>query len=513
MDKKNENIFVKFIKKDFCIYLFFLLFVTSIYIVRPISNLDELWNYNFARQISEGLIPYRDISIIVTPFASFVSSIFLNISDELIIMRILGIILSTSTFYMMYIILKNLTNKKIYSLIFSLITLIGTSEVLAYDYNNLAVLEVLIILYIEIVKNKKDIHILQNNIDFLIGILTGIIILTKQTVGFTMSIAVIILPLIDICKKSDIKIILKIILKRIIGIIIPCIIFLIYLLITNSFYDFMSYAVFGVGTFNNKVSYSRLFEMDLYTKIIAILVPISILMLLIVIFKNFSKDKKNEDLIAILLYGIAVMIISIPIFDKIHFLISSLVLIIAFTYLVNIFLEFLFLKINDSIKIFIIAFVKTVSVMLLMLIYISIILVNLYNYFTNKQKDISLLHYKGIEVSEGLSEKISQVDTFILEQKKEGKEIYILDAEAVVYNIPLDIYNKNYDMFLIGNFGKDGIDGIMKDIIQKREQGNSVFLIRNPKYSYNWQTPMDIIKYIQNNFEKVGEVSIFEVYE
>lgn len=34
--------------------------------------------------------------------------------------------------------------------------------------------------------------------------------------------------------------------------------------------------------------------------------------------------------------------------------------------------------------------------------------------------------------------------------------MYILDYSVAIYMIPVDIYNKNYDMFNKGNFGQNG---------------------------------------------------------
>ena len=61
MEKKkfnNENILIISV-------IFITIF--SIIIIKPISDLDEIWNYNTARAISEGLIPYKDISMITSP--------------------------------------------------------------------------------------------------------------------------------------------------------------------------------------------------------------------------------------------------------------------------------------------------------------------------------------------------------------------------------------------------------------------------------------------------------------
>ena len=54
-------------KNDLLIVIFIFITIFSIIIVKPISDLDEIWNYNTARVISEGLIPYKDISMITTP--------------------------------------------------------------------------------------------------------------------------------------------------------------------------------------------------------------------------------------------------------------------------------------------------------------------------------------------------------------------------------------------------------------------------------------------------------------
>ena len=144
-------------KKEYLLVIFFAFVILSFLILEPIEDLDELWNYNTARCISEGLIPYKDISMIITPLSSFLASIFLNISNELLTMRILGIILSTAIFYMIYRILKQLTGKEEYSLICTLIMMFLISGILSYDYNNLLVLFILIALAVELfmIKNKR----------------------------------------------------------------------------------------------------------------------------------------------------------------------------------------------------------------------------------------------------------------------------------------------------------------------------------------------------------------------
>ncbi len=131
--------------------------------------------------------------------------------------------------------------------------------------------------------------------------------------------------------------------------------------------------------------------------------------------------------------------------------------------------------------------------------------------YTKAEKNMEINHYRNIEIQSYLKERIHVVDDFIIKEEAEGKKVYILDAEAVGYMIPLDKYNKNYDLFLKGNLGKDGEEGEIAKI-QNREE-NTVYLIRNASISLNWQTPKKVIEYIRENLQKIGQVSMYDIYE
>ena len=120
-------------------------------------------------------------------------------------------------------------------------------------------------------------------------------------------------------------------------------------------------------------------------------------------------------------------------------------------------------------------------------------------------------NYKNIEISEGLVERIDEIDAYISEQENNGKKVYILDAEAAIYMIPLNKYNKDYDMFLKGNIGKDGEQGQIEKIQNRND--NELYLIRNSKLRSNWQTPLNVVNYVRNNLEKIGEISIYEIFK
>ncbi|MBQ2937671.1 MAG: hypothetical protein IJE05_02150 [Clostridia bacterium] len=242
------------------------------------------------------------------------------------------------------------------------------------------------------------------------------------------------------------------------------------------------------------------------------MVPVFIIFLTItlIITKVIKKENENiSKMLTVLLYSFSVIIVMYPISDEIHFLIGSLISIIGLSYLIYLLGRRIYDKINYNKK-------YKICKMILLTIWLVIFAIittesidKLYKYI-NVEKNVEIQHYKNIEISEHLKDRINEIDEYILEKEQEGKNVYILDAEAAVYMIPIDRYNKDYDMFLKGNIGKDGEDGQIQKIEQKEE--NTLYLIRRKNLSLNWQTPVDVINYIRENLELVEEISIYEVY-
>lgn len=70
---------LKMKKKDELI-LFIIAFIIIFFsiLAKPINNLDEIWNYNFARNIADGLIPYKDFNMLQMPLLPIISGIILK---------------------------------------------------------------------------------------------------------------------------------------------------------------------------------------------------------------------------------------------------------------------------------------------------------------------------------------------------------------------------------------------------------------------------------------------------
>lgn len=344
--------------------------------------------------------------------------------------------------------------------------------------------------------------------------LAGIAICTKQSIGVTLAIIVVGYKLMFVDSKEQFKEYVKTAITRIIGILIPTLIFIVYLIVTHSLVDFINYAILGIKTFSNKINYISLFSNDkIEIRALALWVPISILVMSIVLIITNIQKKENEiidNLTTLLVYGLAIIIVMYPISDKIHFLIGGLIAIIGMLYMFFLLGKLVYDKINGDKKLKIYKIVTSLIWLVMFAVILSIGLTNLYNY-VKKEKNKEIKHYKYIEMSQGLKDKIKSIDNYILEAEQNGDRVYILDAEAAIYMIPIDRYNKGYDMFLKGNIGKDGEQGQIEKIKQKND--NEIILVRKSNLKTNWQTPKEVVKYVRENLEKIGEINIFEIYK
>ena len=511
---KKEKI--KAISKDFILFIFIAVMVFSIIAINPISNLDEIWNYNTARAITQNLIPYKDISMITTPLLPMITALFLKlIANEVIVSRVLASVLWGGVLFSIFKILKLLIKEENTCLIITALLGLLFRDCYCIDYNILSLMFSLIILYIEL-KNIDKPHFENNKTDFLIGILAGLTVCTKQSIGAILAIIVVGYKIIFVQNKKEFIEYLKTAFKRIIGILIPMILVFIYLIATNSLQDFINYAVLGISTFSNKIPYAQLMNNDKKEiQILSRIMPFILLAMAVLTIVLQNKKKKenigNTDnkILTILIYSLSTIIIMYPISDEIHFLIAGTITFIGLAYILYLLGIAIYNKINLQSK----KKIYKITSLMISIIAIAFIAVrgieNITEYI-KQEKNETIEHYKNIQISEYLQERINEIDNFILEQEKENKKVYILDAEAAIYMIPINNYNKDYDMFLKGNIGKDGQEGQIQKIKQK--ETNEIILIRKRNLQSNWQTPTEVVNYVRENLEFMGEVSIYEVY-
>lgn len=483
-------------------------------LVTPATDLDEVWNYNTANAFAMGLIPYKQVSMITTPLLPMINSIFLKVVfNGIMTYRVLmGIVFALIVLFI-YLIIKELSNKKLLSYICAFF--IGTLLIKKFllDYNYLFLLISLVIAFLEIRDIKKNENFNFNH-NLCVGVLTGLAFLTKQTIG-ALLIFVMILEVFIYMKKSGFNLkfdkFIKLIGVRIFGMMVPIIIFLIYLGVTGAFNDFINYAIKGVREFSNSVPYYRLFDSnDIVVSIISRLFIIVYIPLFITFILESIKNKKLKDelinIYVLAFCSIPVIAIIYPISDDFHLMVASVFALIIISYLLILVLK----KIGGLIKIDV--FYKK---LLLIGILFIIILISFKNLIIERNINIKenvlvpFKHYEGIYVPEYLSKRISDATDKVMAYNNSGRESIIVDAEAAIYDIVLNRYKKNYDMLLIGNIGENGVEKIINEI---KDSHNVYYFVKNPQYALNWQLSEDIVDYIRNNLKYHETVSVFDVY-
>lgn len=314
--------------------------------------------------------------------------------------------------------------------------------------------------------------------------------------------------------KKQFKDYLKIAGMRIIGILLPVLIMFIYLVVNGAIKDFVNYAILGISTFSNKIKYVKLFSNDkIEIRILSVLMPVSIIIMsmILIIANILKKENKNLiNLLTILVYSLSIIIVMYPISDEIHFLIGGLISIIGLIYIIFLLGKFIYDKIKNNKKFKVYKILTSIICVILFSIILKAMLMNMYNYI-KVEKNVEISHFKNIETSDSLVNRIKNIDNYILYKEQIGQKVYILDAEAAIYMIPINKYNKDYDMFLKGNIGKDGEKGQIEKIKKKNE--NELILVRKPEFKANWQTPLEVVNYIRDNLEKIDSVSIYDVYK
>lgn len=307
---------------------------------------------------------------------------------------------------------------------------------------------------------KRIIRLLISSRTYYFGILAGSTILLKQSTGLILAVTFAGYKILEIRKKEDIKSYLKILGTRLIGILIPLLVFAIYLTYNNIWTEFIDYAITGIKTFSNTVPYGKLLDGGRY-EVLAYIMPLSLVTFITIsIFtltqKNIRDKTWSKNLRIFLVYDLAAFCIIYPISDKNHFAIGTICIILTIVYLLyEAITYFLKVKNKDKLKFILKTFVEAVSV-LSFLGYMGISLLFMTNYIIKIKDQEYLNHFKYITTNEGLKNRIDVVDKYILGKKSEGKTVYMLDSMAAVYMIPTSEYNKDYDMFNVGNFGAKG---------------------------------------------------------
>ena len=493
---KNKDTIEKILEIVF--WLAVIILITSSILLKPLNDLDEMWNYNFSKNILEGRLPYKDFNIIIMPLVPYIGTVFLAIfGNEMFSMRIFAIVTNFLILFIFYKILLNIKADKNLSKLMVLGMLYLLNTHLRIDYNFFTLMMLLLIIYIEI-KNVQNIHKKNQKIDIALGILAGLCVCSKQTIGICITIVTLFYQIMFIKDKDDFKIFIKKLVDKFIGFLAVFMLLIIYFSVFNLWKDFIDYAILGIKDFSNKIPYILLIKSKKwYLKVLSIIVPIYLVTNLIYVLASRIKDKElDANNIIILAYSWASISVIFPISDEIHFLVGCIPSIIGMVYTIS-------KKFFYDNKRWIL--IETASQVLTIYIVVIAILNSVKMVSALKQTGKEIDHFKLIPNSSYST--VLEVDDYI---KKQTKDVYILDSSAVLYTIPIDQYKKNYDMFNKGNLGSKGEDGIIEDL---KNKANIQILILQDNYRRNWQTPLKVIDYVKNDLSKIGSIGIFDIYE
>lgn len=488
------------------------------------NRLDFLWNYSFGLQITKGILPYSGYNMVPTPLLAFSTALFLkvfstNIVSYAVFMAILKVTLLSLVSLITTKLLRNNTKyDKYYIFIISFVLLNILLSDFYFEYNFFAILFLLsiILLEISIYKNKKD--TILNNI--LIGFLAGLSILSKQSVGLFICLFVVIKPLL-FNKENK----MKNLIYRVIGILIPCLAFLIYLLLTNSFDDFMSYAVLGIKEFNNSYPYyvflSEVLEINRFPINVIYFIAfasifITVLIYIIHRFYIIIKSKNKyyfyiESLV--FFYSLSAFACMYPIRDLTHLApaimpLSALIIVYAYSKIKDV-----FKKLPKKFNIICISWLSIIAFI------ISIYPVYKYlgiKYKYDNKTGFNTGYYVILDDNYGVlsnlaftNHNVMAIDA-VMEYEKEN-DCLILETSAAMFHLVTNKYYKDYDLFMRGNFGVDGEDRLIEDL---ESRDNIKVLISNDPdiKSKNDQIPKKVINYVLDSYEKIDSVAYFDVY-
>lgn len=484
---KHDNIFV-------------LIFITIAMLAKVYNSYlnsgDESYNFINCYKLANGLTIYKDNNVIITPLFFYIASIFLKIFGEnILVYRTYNLIISVFTFFLCYIILKELKINKRFSLLYTLLITALTSSIVGggANYNVLAYGFYLLGFYLILKLPKGNVKsIIQ-------GIMIFIVFLTYQKLGAAYFIAIIAYEIIN----KDIKSLFKELLTAFILLIA----FLMCLYINKNLYDFINYVILGMNEFGSK---NWAIEGNIFSILLFLLIPVLTLVSTIIISKAIKSklDLKNkQDIIKkmyiIFAFAICTYIIIIPIVNIYHVYLASILILINLMYIIH----FLIKPIIEEESI------KTIINSIILCIIIVFLISNLkgiYEYISLAKYTSKESPFYGAIINPELDETIKNVSEYI---QNNDKDTIVLSTYAPLISLYLnDLDNKDFDLPLRGNLGKDGEEGLIEKI--KNLNNTQILLLHETEDEKElYQFAYDVSDYIRQNYQYIGQIDKFDIYE
>lgn len=441
---------MKFNLKKILLFVFFgcLIFCYTYFF----SNLfnDEIWNYGFGYNIASGLVPYRDFNMIITPFYSFLVALFILIfGHHLWVIHVLNAIM---IILMLFIIYHNIGIK----------VLLFLAVILLYCYPGYNLFSLFLMIIIITICDKDFKHK-----DMIMGLLCGILILTKQSVGLCL-----ILPTIYYAKNK---------IKGLFSLVVPVIIFILYLVWNEALFEFIDYCFLGLLEFSNSNK-------------VTFLLPIEIIACGFLVYRLIKSRGQDKKVFYILMY----QIITVPICDDYHFMIGFMS---VFYYLLEIMqIEKFKIKYYFIILLFTTMFWNYVA--------------NGYGEFHWYSNNNSYLY--GRYIDKYIEDSITIISDYMEITKGDYDKVYLFTQNSYQIKMNTSYQLNKFDLINNGNMGYYGSVRYIKELEDYCLDNRCLFIVYKYEIDDNNlnsnQTNIDIINFIYANYSKKEDIDVFDIY-
>lgn len=489
--KENLIKVKKFVEKHDEIFVTILIFIISLgyslYVKTCVG--DEVWNFQNIYKIYNGYKIYVDANVITTPIFHFIGALVFKIfGANFFVFRMYSLVIYTIFFVGIYKLFKclKIDNKSAFFLLIIFFALQYDLVISSANYNSFAIM--LLVFAVLVVINRENIK----HYVLIESILITLIFLTKQNIGVFYLIGLI---LYTILNKKELKNTIKIIgITGIFGII-----FVLILYFNNLLDGFISYAILGIKEFskeNKSVGYFAI-----YATFIAIING------LLLIYTNsndkFKKRKERKNINNIACFAYPLLGMTYPIFN-----ISHIKFALSIQYVLLFYILYLLVKGSKIEK----NKIKKYIIFILEIFIIGYYSISSITYTIKYFRKISNDEYNynepyfGTIFNDETKEKIKDITEYM---QSCDNEVVCISTDAGLYMIPLKQNNKEFDMLLLGNLGKDGEKGVIEKI--KGFKGKKIILMNKEKNS--WQESDKVIEFVKNNFTKIGEIEDILIYQ
>ena len=439
--------------------------------LNSISSLDELWNYNFARQISMGLLPYRDYNMVQAPLFAVIMSLPLSACRSLFVYRLACSLLAAFQSFVFYKALAAGTRKKLLALPFTLISILMIDYT---SYNTLFLLISLLVYYV-VTKGQYRKHA------FVLGLFGALSVFARQTSGCLLLLILFVIIVAFFENKAKNLILYGA------GFAIPCTLFLLYFMITSSLNDFWDCCLFSLMKFGS--NNGHFFSSSIVLLLILAAEMVTGVLVLV--------KKRDKTTLIHLLIGIPVLAIALPIIDYSHVFFSVIYFMIpAYKLLSG--------KWSGAVRNTIIVFI---SVIVFLCTGGSGISRVMNCKFTDETSEL-----KCIPVSNDIYDDYAYLSKLVEQYEDNGYSVTFYSSSSIIVSLINGTANPPYDMFLSGNFPAS-IGSHMVYVENSCKGKNKIIFIASDYYEEGWQNPDGVLEYVENNCEMAGSYGRFLIYK